>query len=81
MVVHRAPIISAAAKNNVPAAEVWRETKRSPWDYDSVTITQLYDTTIGGEMRKVLSQTNRNGFFYTSIAPTASSSRASPSPP
>src|SRR5580704_14989689 len=35
------------------------------WDYDSVAITQLYDTTIGGEMRKVLSQTNRNGFFYT----------------
>ena len=35
------------------------------WDYDSVAITQLYDTTIGGEMRKVLSQTNRNGFLYT----------------
>jgi alcohol dehydrogenase (cytochrome c) len=35
------------------------------WDYDAVAITQLYDTTIGGEMRKVLSQTNRNGFFYT----------------
>ena len=35
------------------------------WDYDSVAITQLVDTTIGGEMRKVLSQTNRNGFFYT----------------
>jgi len=35
------------------------------WDYDSVAITQLVDTTIGGEMRKVLTQTNRNGFFYT----------------
>ena len=35
------------------------------WDYDSVAITQLYDATIGGEMRKVISQTNRNGFFYT----------------
>jgi alcohol dehydrogenase (cytochrome c) len=35
------------------------------WDYDAVAITQLYDTTIGGEMRKVLAQTNRNGFFYT----------------
>ena len=35
------------------------------WDYDAVAITQLYDTTIGGEMRKVLGQTNRNGFFYT----------------
>ena len=35
------------------------------WDYDSVAITQLYNTTINGEMRKVISQTNRNGFFYT----------------
>jgi alcohol dehydrogenase (cytochrome c) len=30
-----------------------------------VAITQLIHTTIGGEMRKVLTQTNRNGFFYT----------------
>ena len=35
------------------------------WDYDAVAITQLYDINIGGETRKVISQTNRNGFFYT----------------
>jgi alcohol dehydrogenase (cytochrome c) len=35
------------------------------WDYDSVAITQLYDATINGEPRKLISQTNRNGFFYT----------------
>jgi alcohol dehydrogenase (cytochrome c) len=34
------------------------------WDYDAVAITQLYDVDIGGEMRKVISQTNRNGFHY-----------------
>ena len=34
------------------------------WDYDAVAITQLYDVNIGGEMRKVISQTNRNGFHY-----------------
>jgi alcohol dehydrogenase (cytochrome c) len=35
------------------------------WDYDAVAITQLYDVNIGGETRKVIAQTNRNGFFYT----------------
>jgi alcohol dehydrogenase (cytochrome c) len=35
------------------------------WDYDSVAITQLYDATIGGEPRKLIGQTNRNGFFYS----------------
>jgi alcohol dehydrogenase (cytochrome c) len=35
------------------------------WDYDAVAITQLYDVKINGETRKVLGQTNRNGFYYT----------------
>jgi alcohol dehydrogenase (cytochrome c) len=35
------------------------------WDYDAVAITQLYDVNINGETRKVIAQTNRNGFFYT----------------
>jgi alcohol dehydrogenase (cytochrome c) len=34
------------------------------WDYDAVAITQLYNVNIGGKMRKVISQTNRNGFHY-----------------
>src|SRR6266568_4817834 len=35
------------------------------WDYDAVAITQLYSANINGETRKVISQTNRNGFFYS----------------
>jgi len=35
------------------------------WDYDAVAITQLYNANINGETRKVIAQTNRNGFFYT----------------
>jgi alcohol dehydrogenase (cytochrome c) len=35
------------------------------WDYDSVAITQLYNVNIGGEVRKLIGQTNRNGFHYT----------------
>ena len=51
------------------------------WDYDAVAITQLYDINIGGETRKVISQTNRNGFRCTSsTAPTGSSFAASPLP-
>ena len=34
------------------------------WDYDAVAITQLFDANINGETRKVISQTNRNGFYY-----------------
>ena len=34
------------------------------WDYDAVAITQLLDVNVNGEMRKVISQTNRNGFYY-----------------
>ena len=29
-----------------------------------MAITQLYDVNVGGEMRKVIGQTNRNGFYY-----------------
>jgi alcohol dehydrogenase (cytochrome c) len=39
-------------------------TPNDSWDYDSVAITQLYDATINGERRKLIGQTNRNGFFY-----------------
>jgi len=35
------------------------------WDYDSVAITQLYNAMVGGEPRKLIGQTNRNGFFYS----------------
>lgn len=35
------------------------------WDYDEIGIHQLYDVTINGETRKVVSHFGRNGFFYS----------------
>jgi alcohol dehydrogenase (cytochrome c) len=35
------------------------------WDYDEVGIHLLYDVTINGETRKVVSHFARNGFFYS----------------
>jgi alcohol dehydrogenase (cytochrome c) len=35
------------------------------WDYDEIGIHMLYDETINGEKRKVVSHFARNGFFYS----------------
>ena len=35
-----------------------------PYDYDSTEVGMLVDMKIGGKNRKVLTQANRNGFFY-----------------
>ena len=35
-----------------------------PYDYDATELGMLVDIKIGGVMRKVLAQANRNGFFY-----------------
>ncbi len=35
------------------------------WDYDEIGVHMLYDTTINGEMRKVVGHFGRNGFFYS----------------
>ncbi|MGZ5132969.1 MAG: PQQ-dependent dehydrogenase, methanol/ethanol family [Caldimonas sp.] len=35
-----------------------------PFDYDSTEVGMLVDLNVGGAMRKVLVQANRNGFFY-----------------
>ncbi len=40
-------------------------TPNDSWDYDEIGIHQLYDVTINGENRKVVSHFGRNGFFYT----------------
>ncbi len=40
-------------------------TPNDSWDYDEVGVHMLYDTLIGGQMRKVVSHFGRNGFFYT----------------
>src|SRR4051812_2776876 len=35
------------------------------WDYDEIGVHMLYDTTINGQNRKVVSHFGRNGFFYS----------------
>jgi len=35
-----------------------------PFDYDSTEVGMLVDLKVDGQMRKVLAQANRNGFFY-----------------
>jgi quinohemoprotein ethanol dehydrogenase len=42
----------------------YQETPGDSWDYDSVADMILADLTIGGEPRKVLMHTPKNGFFY-----------------
>ncbi|MDA1092636.1 MAG: PQQ-binding-like beta-propeller repeat protein [Acidobacteria bacterium] len=40
-------------------------TPNDSWDYDEVGVHMIYDTEIGGRMRKVVSHYGRNGFFYS----------------
>jgi alcohol dehydrogenase (cytochrome c) len=40
-------------------------TPNDSWDYDEVGIHMLYDTTIDGQLRKVVGHFARNGFYYS----------------
>jgi alcohol dehydrogenase (cytochrome c) len=40
-------------------------TPNDSWDYDEIGIHMLYDETINGEKRKVVSHFGRNGFYYS----------------
>ena len=40
-------------------------TPNDSWDYDEVGIHMLYDTSIDGQMRKVVGHFARNGFYYS----------------
>ena len=40
-------------------------TPNDSWDYDEVGVHMLYDTTINGQLRKVVGHFARNGFFYS----------------
>jgi alcohol dehydrogenase (cytochrome c) len=46
---------------------VWyfQYTPNDSWDFDEVGIHMLYDETIDGQLRKVVSHFGRNGFFYS----------------
>lgn len=58
---------SAVALNIDTGKLVWhfQYTPNDSWDYDEVGVHMLYDTTIGGQTRKVVSHFGRNGFFYS----------------
>jgi alcohol dehydrogenase (cytochrome c) len=40
-------------------------TPNDSWDYDEAGVFMLYDTELGGRMRKVVGHFARNGFFYS----------------
>ena len=46
---------------------VWyyQYTPNDSWDYDEVGVHMIYDETINGRSRKVVSHFGRNGFFYS----------------
>ena len=58
---------SAVALNVDTGKLAWyfQYTPNDSWDYDEVGIHMLYDTTINGQMRKVVGHFGRNGFFYS----------------
>jgi alcohol dehydrogenase (cytochrome c) len=58
---------SAVALDVETGKLVWhfQYTPNDSWDYDEVGIHMLYDLTINGETRKVVSHFGRNGFFYS----------------
>jgi alcohol dehydrogenase (cytochrome c) len=58
---------SAVALDIETGKLVWhfQYTPNDSWDYDEVGIHMLYDATIDGQNRKVVSHFGRNGFFYS----------------
>jgi len=46
---------------------VWffQETPNEHWDFDTPSPKMLYETNINGEIRKVVANFSRNGFYYT----------------
>jgi alcohol dehydrogenase (cytochrome c) len=58
---------SVVALNIADGKLAWyfQYTPNDSWDFDEVGVHMLYDTMIGGQMRKVVSHFGRNGFFYS----------------
>src|SRR5581483_1723241 len=58
---------SAVAINIDTGKLAWyfQYTPNDSWDYDEVGVHMLYDTTINGQIRKVVGHFARNGFFYS----------------
>src|SRR5712675_1233703 len=55
----------ALAINTGKLAWYFQYTPNDSWDYDEVGVHMLYDETINGRPRKVVSHFGRNGFFYS----------------
>jgi alcohol dehydrogenase (cytochrome c) len=58
---------SAVALDIETGKLVWhfQYTPNDSWDYDEVGVHMLYDVSINGETRKVVSHFGRNGFYYS----------------
>jgi alcohol dehydrogenase (cytochrome c) len=58
---------SAVALNIDTGKLAWhfQYTPNDSWDYDEVGVHMLYDVTIDGRRRKIVSHFARNGFFYS----------------
>ena len=58
---------SAVALNIDTGKLAWhfQYTPNDSWDYDEVGVHMLYDTMVGGQLRKVVAHFGRNGFFYS----------------
>ena len=58
---------SVVALNVSTGKRAWhfQYTPNDSWDYDEVGVHMLYDLTIDGRQRKIVSHFARNGFFYS----------------
>ena len=59
---------NAAVALNIETGKLawhFQYTPNDAWDYDEVGVHMLYDTTIDGQMRKVVGHFGRNGFYYS----------------
>ena len=61
--LYTASIIAVHASNG-ELAWYFQTTPKDNWDFDSTQPLVQADLTIGGHMRKVIMQANKNGFFY-----------------
>ena len=70
-------LASLVALNADTGKYIWhyQETPGDHWDYTSTQPMILADITIDGAPRKVILHAPKNGFFSSSTAPTANSSR------
>ena len=62
--------------NNGDIRWYFQEIPNESWDYDSINPRFLYDTIVDGQLRKVISNFSRSGFFYSLDRTTGAFMRA-----